>query len=182
MATLPTPTRYPKTLIALHWLTLLLIVAVYVLIEFRDIYPKGTPGRDAMKYWHFVLGLTIFALTFVRLVARARVTMPMISPPPPGWMDTLGRAAHFVLYAFLIGMPFLGWLTLSAKGAVIPFWGLELPSLLEVDKAVAKQLEEIHATVGTVGYALIGLHASAALLHHFMMRDNTLRRMLPGRE
>jgi cytochrome b561 len=78
-------------------------------------------------------------------------------------------------------MPILGWLTLSAKGKVIPFFGLELPPLIGADKALARSLEDIHETIGTLGYYLIGLHAAAALFHHYITHDNTLWRMLPRR-
>jgi len=71
--------------------------------------------------------------------------------------------------------------TLSAKGKVIPFFGLELPPLIGADKALGRSLEDVHTTIGTFGYYLIGLHAAAALFHHYIVHDNTLRRMLPHR-
>jgi cytochrome b561 len=55
-----------------------------------------------------------------------------------------------------------------------------LPPLLAPNRSLAKVLEDVHETVASVGYALIGLHAAAALFHHYVVRDNTLRRMLPG--
>jgi cytochrome b561 len=78
-------------------------------------------------------------------------------------------------------MPLLGWLMMSAKGKAVPFFGLQLPALIAPDKALAHNFEDIHEAVGVIGYYLIGLHAGAALFHHYLMRDNTLRRMLPGR-
>lgn len=69
---------------------------------------------------------------------------------------------------------------LSAAGKPIPFFGLELPALTNENKELSKSIKEIHATAGTVGYYLIGLHAFAGLFHHYVMRDNTLIRMLPN--
>jgi cytochrome b561 len=86
---------------------------------------------------------------------------------------------HLALYVFLIVMPVLGWLTLSAKGKVIPFFGLELPPLIGLDKFLGGELEDIHETIGTIGYYLVGLHAAAALFHHYFLRDDTLLRILP---
>ncbi|TAM09897.1 MAG: cytochrome b [Nevskiaceae bacterium] len=169
--------RYPSAVIALHWLTLALLVAVYCLIEFRGIFPKDSVGRDAMKHWHFMLGLTVFCVVWLRLALRATFHAPAITPPPPAWQMLAARAMHVALYVFLIVMPVLGWSTLSAKGGKIPFFGLELPPLLAADKALGKRLEGIHETVGIIGLALIGLHAAAALFHHYLMRDDTLRRM-----
>ena len=173
--------QYHALMIGVHWLTLLLLIAVYTLIELREIYPKGSDPRELMKQWHFMLGLTVFVLVLVRLLLRLRWPTPPITPQPPAWQRWMATAMHVALYAFLIVMPLLGWLTLSAKGKVIPFFGLELPALIGIDKPLAGNLEDIHALIGTIGYYLIGLHAAAALFHHYLVRDNTLLRMLPRR-
>jgi len=81
----------------------------------------------------------------------------------------------------MIGMPLAGWLLLSAEGDPIPFFGLQLPELISQNKNVAELIKEAHEAGGTVGYFLIGLHAAAALFHHYIVRDNTLARMLPDR-
>jgi cytochrome b561 len=78
-----------------------------------------------------------------------------------------------------IVLPLLGWLILSAEGAGIPFFGLSLPPLIAPDKALAGQLEDLHKTIGETGYWLISLHALASVLHHHLLKDGTLRRMLP---
>lgn len=84
------------------------------------------------------------------------------------------------LYVFMIGMPLLGWLLLSAKGTPIPFFGMHFAALIAENKALAESIKELHETVATIGYFLIGSHAAAALVHHYVLRDDTLRRMLPG--
>ena len=96
-------------------------------------------------------------------------------------LHLLSIAAHLSIYAWLVAMPFAGWTILSAEGDPIPFWGLNLPPLTSPDKALADQVKELHETGGTVGYFLLGLHAAAALFHHYFMKDDTLRRMLPGK-
>jgi cytochrome b561 len=93
----------------------------------------------------------------------------------------VAKATHLALYAFMLAMPIAGWLILSAADKTIPFFGLELPALVAPDKALSSQIKELHETFGTVGYFLIGLHALAALFHHYVVKDNTLRRMLPGK-
>lgn len=181
MATIRTNDRYHTLSIGAHWLTLVLLIAVYALIELRGIYPKGSDPHDAMKAWHFMLGLTVLGLVFVRLALRLAFRAPPITPEPPAWVRFLATAMYAALYAFLIVMPLLGWLALSAKGKPIPFFGLQLPALIGPDKVTGGRLEDIHETIGTVGYYLIGLHAFAALFHHYFTRDDTLLRMLPRR-
>jgi cytochrome b561 len=177
-----TTDRYGSLSIGMHWLMLLLLVAVYACIELREFYPRGSDLREGLKTWHFMLGLGVFALVFVRLAIRlVSGPTPPIRPAPPVWQERLAALMHLALYAFLIAMPLLGWLTLSASDKPVPFFGLQLPALLGADKALADSLKEIHETIGTVGYYLVGLHALAALVHHYVNRDNTLRRMLPGR-
>ena len=79
----------------------------------------------------------------------------------------------------MLVMPILGWLILSAAGKPIPFCGLELPPLIAENKELAKNLKEIHETIGVLGYYLIAIHVLAALYHHHIRKDNTLTRMLP---
>lgn len=175
-----TPRSYSSLSIALHWLMLLLIVAVYACINLREFYPRGSDIREAFKMWHFMLGLSVFLLVLVRIVARVTGGTPAITPQPPKWQNIIAKVTHLGLYALMIGMPIGGWLILSASGKPIPFFGLELPALVAPNKDFAGQIKEIHETFGTVGYYLIGLHAAAALFHHYFVKDNTLRRMLHG--
>lgn len=171
--------RFHPLSIGAHWLTLLLLVAVYALIELKGVFPKGSEARELAKTWHAMLGLAVFAIVFVRLGLRAACPAPGIQPPPPIWQARAARAMHIALYTFLVGMPLLGWLVLSAKGKPVPFFGLELPALMAPDKSLARSLEDLHEAIGTAGYFLIGMHAAAALWHHHILGDDTLRHMLP---
>jgi cytochrome b561 len=176
-----TPKRYGSLSIGLHWIMLLLLVAVYACIELRAFYPKGSDLREGLKTWHFMLGLSVFVLVVVRLLARMMSTTPPIEPSLPKLQALSSKLMFFALYALMIGMPLAGWLLLSAAGKPIPFFGLHLPALIGQSKDTAEFIKEIHETGGTVGYFLIGLHTVAALYHHYVVRDNTLLRMLPGR-
>jgi cytochrome b561 len=126
-----------------------------------------------------MLGLATFALVFLRLALRVAGRTPPIQPPPPRWQPRLAGLVHAALYVFLVAMPLLGWFILSTANEPVPFFGLRLPPLAAPDRALSHQMEEIHETIGTAGYYLIGLHAAAALFHHYFLRDDTLRRMLP---
>jgi cytochrome b561 len=176
-----TPGRYGNPSIALHWLMLVLLVAVYACIELRVNFPKGSGLREGLKTAHFMLGLSVLLLTAARLVLDLTGTAPPIVPEPPRSQRLLALAMHASLLALLLALPVLGWLLLSAEGKAIPFFGLNLPPLLAENKVYAGWFKTIHETGATVGYILVGLHAAAALYHHHVMRDNTLQRMMPQR-
>jgi cytochrome b561 len=176
-----TENRYGSLSIALHWLMLILIAAVYACIELKGNFPKGSEPRELLKQWHFMLGLSVFALVWLRLIARLIAPTPRIVPAIPLWQALPAKLMHLALYALMIGAPLAGWLILSAADKPIPFFGLQLPALIGPNPELAGQIKELHELAGVVGYWLIGLHAAAGLFHHFIRRDNTLTRMLPGR-
>ena len=175
-------TRYGMVSIVLHWLTLAVLIGVYARINLTDLYPKGSDPREALKTWHFMLGLTVLAVGGLRLLNRMLDRVPAATPQAPQWQQRLASSTHVALYALMVVMPILGWSALSAAGEPIPFFGVQLPALLAENKQLAGQLKEIHETIGTIGYFLISAHALAALFHHFITRDNTLTRMLPGQQ
>jgi len=172
---------YAPVSIILHWGMLLLIVVVYSCMLLREYFPQGSDIRNGLKTWHFMLGLSVLLLVIVRIVSRLLNSRPAITPEPPAWQMFVARALHLALYAFMLAMPIAGWLILSASGKTIPFFGLEIFALVGPSKALAGQVKEVHETIATIGYFLIGVHASAALLHHYWFKDNTLLRMLPGK-
>ena len=174
--------RYGIISITLHWLMLLLIASVFLCMELRGNFPKGSVIREGLKTWHFMLGLSVLVLVLLRAVVSFIGAAPRIQPDPPKWQKMLAKLMHLALYAWMISMPILGWLILSAGGKVVPFFGLQLPALVDVSKSVAGWAKEFHETGGTIGYFLIGFHAAAALFHHYFVRDNTLRRMLPNHD
>lgn len=173
--------RYSTWVIGLHWLMLVLLVAVYASMELRGLAPKGGELRAFLKPLHYLLGLCVLALVAVRIGVRWNAgAAPGIRPPMPDWQARFAHLMHYALYAFMLAMPVLGWLALSAKGEPIVLWGLPVPALVGADEPLARQFKDVHEAVATLGYVLIGLHAAAALAHHYVVHDDTLVRMLPG--
>lgn len=182
MNTTDSTTRHSGALIAMHWLMAVLLVATAITMEVRGLYPKGSGARELIKTAHYVLGMVVFGLVWVRLFIRATGTSPQITPQLPAWQTMLGHWVHILLYVLMVGLPLLGWLALSAKGKPVPLlWGLQLPMLIAENRDTAHLLKEIHEIGARTGYGVLALHAGAALLHHYVFRDNTLLRMLPGK-
>jgi cytochrome b561 len=174
MASSPTAERYNVVSIGLHWLMLALLAAVYLMAELQE-----GEGADTFAAWHSSLGLSVFVLVWLRIAARLIWGAP--AEVEQGWRNVLSKVTHGALYVLMIGMPVVGWLMLSAEGDAIWFFGLHLPPLVAANHGLAETLEEIHEAGGTIGYALVGLHAAAALFHHYVLRDGLMSRMLPGR-
>jgi cytochrome b561 len=156
------------------------MVGAYACIELRELYPRGSDPREALKAWHYSLGLSIFAVVWLRLLVRVLGRIPSITPPLPKWQSYAAHFSEFAIYVFMIAMPLLGWMALNADGKTAGMFGFQLSTIMAPDKATAEQLEDLHGTIGDIGYFLIAAHAAAALYHHFIRRDNTLKRMLPG--
>jgi cytochrome b561 len=165
--------------ISLHWLMLLLIAAAYVTIELKPVFPRGSPAREVTVLAHYFLGLSIFALVWLRLGVRMLGVRPAISPALPAGQAAWAKTMHWLLYALMLVLPLSGWLLISAKGIAVPIFDMELPALIGKSKEVAKGFREIHNAVATTGYVLIGLHAAAGIFHHYARRDNSLKLMLP---
>ena len=158
----------------------LLVAIVYLLIEQRGIFSRGSAGRTFMMQGRFWTGLTIFVLACWRLAVRRRDGTPPVTPALDRWNTLAATTLHVALYLFFLVMPMLGLATAMSDGkaVLIPFTNIALPALLPQDRALAHQLEDLHVTIGNAFYWVIGIHVLAALWHHFGRRDDTLKRML----
>jgi cytochrome b561 len=164
---------------ALHWLMFIGVVLAFVFIEGREWFARGTPARLAMVQAHFWVGITLLALMLPRLLLAFSRPAPAVLPALPAWQALPAKAVHLLLYAMLVVQPLLGLGTAwtDGKEILVPFTQFALPALLAPDAGLAGQLEDLHELVGTAFYYVVGLHVAAALYHHFVRRDDTLRRM-----
>jgi cytochrome b561 len=92
----------------------------------------------------------------------------------------LAHMAHFLLYVLLIAIPALGILLTWFRGQHLSFFGLfTIPSAVTPDREIASSIKEMHGFCANLILIVVGLHAAAALWHHFVRKDDVLRRMLP---
>ena len=100
----------------------------------------------------------------------------------PAWQARGSRIAHAMLYGLMLAIPISGWIYSSATGVSVTYLGLvPLPNLVPKDRESARMLLLVHQTLNYTLAAVVTVHVAAALKHHFVDRDNTLARMLPGR-
>jgi cytochrome b561 len=172
--------RYSPAQRRLHWGMFLLLLVAYLVIELHDDAPRGSALRLGLMQTHILAGLAVLVLIGPRLWQRYRRGVPPVTPAVPGWQASLSSITHLALYAFLLIQPILGALSIWAGGRGIPIYltGIEIPSPFAGNHDLHEYIEGIHGELGNIFYWVIGLHVAAGLFHHFVRRDDTLRRML----
>jgi cytochrome b561 len=170
--------RYGWPLIGLHWLTLLLIVAAYVLGTILEDMTLS-PLKLKLYSWHKWVGLLVLFLLPLRIALRLADKLDHRQGMTP-FEIRASAIVHGLLYLLLIAVPMFGWLNSSAAGFSVVWFGvLPLPDLVGKDKALAEVFEELHEGSVNLLVTLVALHAAAALYHHHVRRDGVLARMVP---
>jgi cytochrome b561 len=176
----PAATRYCGVAQALHWLVAALVLSQFGLGWWMSDLPLSQLKFDLYQL-HKSLGLTIFALVVVRLAWRLGHPPPPLPTGLPAWERTAARTTHALFYVLLLVQPLIGLLQSNAANFPVVVWGiLPVPALIGSDEGFAETLVEVHETVASVLLVLIALHVAAALRHHFLLKDDVLRRMLPA--
>jgi len=176
-------TGYGIVAVALHWLMAVLLIALVAV----GLYMVRLPdvGFDTTKImlilYHKDLGMLALALAAVRLAWRVTNTLPRLVEHLPDWQKVVARFVHLSFYAMMLALPITGWLMSSAAGFPVSFLGLfDLPDLVRRDDYLFQVFVAVHKWLGYALIPLIVVHAGAALRHHFICKDDTLRKMLPA--
>ena len=171
---------YGAVAMALHWLVVVFVIGAWLTGQFVDTLPRG-PQRATGMFVHMTLGLSILASVAARLFWRLTDPPPVPEKSAFGrWGAWAGQAAHYILYALLVAAPVVGIVTVFARGRGLPIFGLfEIASPWAADRNFAHSVLEVHEALANGQLILVGLHAVAALAHHYILRDRTLLRMLP---
>lgn len=179
-ATRPGRWRYGAAAQLFHWLT-----AILVLVAF--IYGPGGPesrvyssAMDGDRRLHETLGLAVLGLSVLRLAWLAVAGRPS-EPPMPDWMLNLSRVVQGLLYLLLFAVPLTAITGAWLEGHPLTWLGGDIAPRLAESHAAGRTIAEIHGWLGDAILWLAGLHAAAALYHHFVLRDRVLAAMLPGR-
>src|SRR5688572_25213447 len=165
----------------LHWLIALAVVGLLVVGWIMDEMPNS-PDKIKVYALHKSFGLTVLALMTVRLAWRWINPRPALPSTMKGWERSLARIVHGGIYAALLAMPLSGWLFNSAADFPLQWFGrFTIPPLARPDRDLKRLAEDVHWALSWVIVSLVVLHVAGALKHHFVDRDDVLRRMLPGR-
>ncbi len=171
--------RYGAIAIAFHWLLALLICASFAV----GLYMTSlafSPQRLKLYNWHKWAGVTILALSALRLLWRLTHKAPALPATMPAWQKLASHVSHGALYVFFFAVPLTGWAYSSAAGFPIVWFGvLQLPDFVDKNRELAELIKPLHWIAAYSLATVVVVHIAAALKHHFIDRDNILRRMLP---
>lgn len=177
-----TEDRYGAVAILLHWLMAFLVIGLLALGLYMVTLPDV--GFDTKKitliFYHKELGLLVLVLLALRLGWRLTNVLPQLVAHLPDWQKIAARFVHLSFYALMFVLPMTGWLMSSAAGIPVSFFGLfTLPDFLPRDEHLFQRLIDVHKWLAYALVLAIFVHVGAALRHHFVFKDDTLRKMLP---
>jgi cytochrome b561 len=179
--TIPTDVNNQYSAVAklLHWLIFALVAAQFVIAFTMPDIHRDTPD-EGLVAWHLSVGAVILLVVVLRLLWRLSHPAPAPLAGTPQWQRSLYRLVHGLLYFILVVDPVLGWGNASSRGYPVSLFGvIPLPALFEKGSRLGHSLGDIHSTLAWVLLFLIGVHIAVALYHQFIVKDGTLRRMLP---
>jgi len=163
---------------ALHWIIVLLIINQWVIAE-RAEDLAGLAKLKALGI-HKSFGMTILMLAVIRLAWRLMNPVPDLTAETKPWERVLAKISHLLLYGLIFAMPITGWLMSSAKTYSVSWFNLfAFPNLVGKNQYVYDLTLGLHHILFKVLVAVAVLHALGALKHHFIDRNNVLKRMLP---
>lgn len=182
--------RYGSVAMTLHWLIALLVIGNVISgVYFAELVPRGTAPWWVVSM-HKSTGLTVLVLSVVRLLWRLTHKWPLLPQNMSFALRALARTTHILFYFFIIAIPLAGWAMVSASPRNVPtywYWLFEWPRLPFLatlptadKKPTVEFFETLHSTFAYLAVALVLLHVAGALYHHFLRRDQVLKRMWFG--
>ena len=171
--------RYGSVAICFHWIMVVLVAIVGTLGLLHDSWPDATQAK-----WiniHAMIGLALWTLLMLRLAWRLSHRPPDLPPDVGEFSRRTSYPVHLLMYLLLFVIPVFGIVTFIWHGRVFDFGLFRIDPQVHSDRAIFHPTEDIHGYLAYALFALVGLHALAALWHHFVRRDQVLLRMLPGR-
>jgi cytochrome b561 len=169
--------RYRFVAIAFHWAIFVLVVIVGVLGLLHDSWSKQTQG-----FWinvHALIGILLWLLLLARFGYRLRHVPPTLPTDVGAFSRRFSGPVHLTLYALMFVIPIVGFVTFIYHGRIFQFGLFDLNPGIEKNPAIFGPTEDIHGYLAYGLFALAGLHALAALWHHYIRHDGVLRRMWP---
>lgn len=174
------PTQYDPVAKSLHWLMAFLIIGLWCVGLTMEEMPKGDL-RSQIIGMHKAFGVVVLALVVLRLAWRATHAAPALPSSMPSLEQLAAKLGHLALYGLMIALPIDGILMSQSGGRDVNVFGFVLPTLVEKNDEMKHFYGEGHELLAWVLAVVLVVHVAAALRHHVMLKDDVMRRMLPGR-
>ncbi|OIQ77438.1 hypothetical protein GALL_408690 [mine drainage metagenome] len=171
-------TKASLALRGLHWMMALAIASAWALAFAYEQFVGRFSLQKLLIHAHIVVGLSILVLVPLRYAVHLIRPLPPITPAPPRWQSWLSALVRTALYGLMLATPVLGFIVAQSSGRTIELFGIALPVLVGRDIAFSHAIEAVHENVALALLCLVAAHATVALVHHLIRRDNALRRML----
>jgi len=163
----------------LHWVIVLLIINQWIIAERAEGLPRG-PALIETLWWHKSLGITVLFLAVIRLAWRWMNPVPSLEAETRPWERVAAKISHVLLYALIFAVPLTGWMMSSARSFPVSWFGLfQMPDLVSPSPSLYELLRDLHGLLFAALVLVALVHAAGALKHHFIDRNDVLRRMLP---
>ncbi len=180
MAAFSTHLRYGAVAQIFHWATAVLVVAAFVYGPGGSEQRVYSPAKDFDRQLHETLGMAVLSIALLRVAWRALDVAPR-DPPVPPWMGLSSKIVQATIYVLLLAVPLTAILGAWLEGHPLTLLGnVRLNPLFRETHSVGSAIASVHTWLGDAILWVAGLHAAAALYHHFVLRDGVLRSMLPG--
>ncbi|MBF0165854.1 MAG: cytochrome b [Magnetococcales bacterium] len=173
----PSPPRFDPVARLLHWTMAFLLIGMLALGYYAAHLKPDDPASPLAFHWHRSLGVLAFVLAVIRLSWRLRHPLPPFHAAMPAWERPDTVRIERGLYLLMLVIPVTGYLASTADGQAVRVFGLELPALLDADKARGTALAAAHFGTALVLASLASLHILSVLKHHYLDRDGLLSRM-----
>jgi cytochrome b561 len=181
MKTFNRPVRYGAVAQSFHWLTVILVAAAYLTSAGGNETQVYSAANDAIRQTHETIGFGVMVIALLRLMWRLVDRAPDFPAASP-WMRFSARVVQIGLYGLLVALPVSGIVGAWLEGHPLTLYGFGNvgPALPPVHD-LGLMISNLHTVLGNMILWLAGVHAAAALFHHFVLRDRVLASMLPGR-
>ena len=174
--------RYSNTAVALHWVTVVIVLTQVVLgFAFAEFMAKG-PARSEVFAWHKTLGVLILVLALIRLGYRLANPPPPFPPELPRWRRIAAVWNHRAFYFLLIVLPLTGLIAVSGMsptGHTTLIGGVSIPVIPGIARDTGETSGDLHVVLVFTTIALLLLHVAAALQQQFFEHDRAAGRMPP---
>jgi cytochrome b561 len=177
------PRSYSPAQKWLHWLMAAIIVLIMVPAGLTMTRLGEGPTTNTLYEIHKSFGVVVFSLAVIRAAFRLTRGAPPIEPNVPAWQRFAAHTSHYAMYLLIFLIPITGWVATSACCAPVNlFWTLPVTLPVPGGEDFAKAVFRLHYGFVYTLLGIVAIHVAGALQHHFIRRDRTLVRMLPGGE